>query len=60
MVEQKFLLIPLVAKEIPEGWDHFDNIAEVLEDSVGDPLASELMEKVYKLQRVKTRVGRQL
>jgi hypothetical protein len=33
------------ATEVPEGMGHFDNIAEVLEDSVGDPLASELMEK---------------
>jgi hypothetical protein len=41
------------AKEIPEGMGHFDNIAEVLEDSVGDPLASELMEKYtnYKESR---------
>ena len=41
------------ATEIPEGMGHFDNIAEVLEDSVGDPLASELMEKYtnYKESR---------
>ena len=41
------------AEEIPEGMGHFDNIAEVLEDSVGDPLASELMEKYtnYKESR---------
>ena len=41
------------AQEIPEGMGHFDNIAEVLEDSVGDPLASELMEKYtnYKESR---------
>jgi len=36
-----------------ENVGHFDNIAEVLEDSVGDPLASELMEKYtnYKESR---------
>ena len=28
------------AKEIPEGMGHFDNIAEVLEDSISDPMAS--------------------
>ena len=41
------------ATEVPEGMGHFDNIAEVLEDSVGDPLASELMEKYtnYKESR---------
>jgi hypothetical protein len=41
------------AQEIPEGMGHFDNIAEVLEDSVSDPLASELMEKYtnYKESR---------
>ena len=41
------------AQEIPEGMGHFDNIAEVLEDSVSDSLASELMEKYtnYKESR---------
>jgi len=41
------------AKEIPEGMGHFDNIAEVLEDSISDPMASELMDKYrdYKQSR---------
>ena len=42
------------AKVNPEGGqDHFENLAEFLEDSVLDPLASELMEKYtnYKESR---------
>ena len=31
------------AKEVPEGMDHFDNIAETLDDQISDDLASELM-----------------
>ena len=41
------------AKEVPEGMDHFDNLAEGLDKQVSDSLASELMEKYkdYKQSR---------
>ena len=41
------------AQEIPDGMGHFDNIAEILEDSISDPMASELMDKYrdYKQSR---------
>ena len=41
------------AKEVPEGMDHFDNLAEGLDKQVSGSLASELMEKYkdYKQSR---------